>query len=466
LSDGYLEKEPDWDKFHIFQFPDGREVYEISLANTELIFPAYLSDSLPGTEPNNVVIQNIMFVENKENGRYDPVIARYYPNNENSIREFDEIYYNMIDLGWSGTVDIWTYDERHFIGFNIIEGELVSTVRYDTGNDENAKIKNGYNLLTVDCFRVPTTVSYTYTTTGYYETTVVATQNYETICSSGGSAAPGYGNDNGITYPYLGPSDGGGSGGYGSVGEPTYIPPAIASPGLIIYNQLTNPCAREIFTNLKRNHLNSPFKNGDQNPLANFDFASEIYELFEDSQIFDLIIQNGNLEGKNGLNSTKYNSETRKPEIWITLSNEYLNNATRLSIARTIIHEMVHGYIIYELNSGNFDFQNNFQQEYVKYLNRKNPDINRAHHEFMGAYVDMMAFSLKKWDTFFGDGKGTLGDSYYEAMAFGGLFKTGTNIPTDSFKELIPNSTQRSNIIKIIENEQNGSNLSKGKKCD
>ncbi len=191
-----------------------------------------------------------------------------------------------------------------------------------------------------------------------------------------------------------------------------------------------------------------------------------VYDHFEKSQVFDLIIENGNLTGKNGLTTTKYNSETRKPEIWITLSNDYLNNATKLSIARTIIHEMVHGYIIHELNSGNFDFQNNFQQEYVKYLNRKNPDINRAHHEFMGAYVDMMAFSLKKWDTSFGEGKGSLGDSYYEAMAFGGLFKTGTSIPTDSFKELIPNLTQRNNIIKIIENEQNGNNLSKGKKCE
>ncbi len=61
----FFEKEPDWDKFHIFQFPDGREVYEISLANDELYFPSYLSDSIPGMEPNKEVIQNIMFVENK-----------------------------------------------------------------------------------------------------------------------------------------------------------------------------------------------------------------------------------------------------------------------------------------------------------------------------------------------------------------------------------------------------------------
>lgn len=251
-------------------------------------------------------------------------------------------------------------------------------------------------------------MTYTYTTTGDFETTVVATQNNATICSNGGSAAPGYGNDSGITYPYLGPSDGSGSGSYGGVGEPTYIPPAIASPGLIIYNQLTNPCAREIFTNLKRDHLNSPFKNGNQNPLAEFDFAAEIYELFEKSKEFDLIIENGNLEGRNGSTRPIYNPATGNKEIWITLSNEYLNNATRLSIARTIIHEMVHGYIIHELYSGNFEFNQFFDENFKSIYDNNNQDPNRSHHELMGAYVEMMAFSLKKWDTHFGEGNGTL----------------------------------------------------------
>jgi len=29
----FFEKEPDWDKFHHYYFPDGREVFEISLDN-------------------------------------------------------------------------------------------------------------------------------------------------------------------------------------------------------------------------------------------------------------------------------------------------------------------------------------------------------------------------------------------------------------------------------------------------
>lgn len=365
----------------------------------------------------------------------------------------------MIDINWSGIVDIWTYDERHFIGFIIRQGEINSTIRHDAGGGEGSKLTNEHNLLTVDCFRVPTTVTYTYTTTGYYETTVEATQHYTTICSgSGGSSGSGSGGYVGTTYDYN--DNLGGSGSYGTVNGTTYTPPTIASPR-IIYNQLTNSCASEVFNSLKRNPWNSPFNPGGDNPLANFDFAVEIYELFQKSQLFNLIIRNGNLDGQNGITQPRYNSQTGAKEIVITLSNEYLNKATRLSIARTIIHEMVHGYIIYELNSGNFEFNLYFDENFGKY----NSD-NRSHHEFMGAYVDMMAYSLKKWDTSFGDGKGLLGDEYYKAMAFGGLFRDKTNIPTDSFKKLVPNSTQRNSIIKIIENEQNGNNLSKGKKCD
>ncbi|MDG1275842.1 MAG: hypothetical protein P8O16_01090 [Algoriphagus sp.] len=94
--------------------------------------------------------------------------------------------------------------------------------------------------------------------------------------------------------------------------------------------------------------------------------------------------------------------------------------------------------------------------------------MNRSQHELMGEYVEMMAYSLKSWDAKFGNGKlgkPLLNDEYYRAMAFGGLFKDGTNIPTDSFKALVPSATDRSKIIKIIQNEQEGTN-SQGTKCN
>ncbi|MGY6745076.1 MAG: hypothetical protein ACXIUQ_20255, partial [Cecembia sp.] len=283
------------------------------------------------------------------------------------------------------------------------------------------------------------------------------------VCS-GGSLGNNLGSNGntGTTYPFN--SGGGGSGGGTSAPSgQTYTPPTVVRP--ILINQLSNPCASGIFLSLKRGN-NSPMFIGSQNPLSEFSFAEEIYNLFENSKKFDLIIKNANLSGVNGSTVSSLNRNTGKIEVTITLSNNYLGKATKLSIARTIIHEMVHGFINYELNSGNFEFSSYFNKNFEKYLTVKNPDMNRAHHELMGAYVDMIAFSLKKWDFMFGDGLGNLGDDYYKAMAFGGLFKTNTNIPTDSFKELIPNSNERTRIINIIRNEQEGNSNAKGKKCN
>ena len=89
----FFEKEPDWDKFHHYYFPDGREVFEISLENATKYFPTSMLDSFPNRNPAEVVIQNILFVKHPTQERFDPVIARYYPENSGSVISFEEMNY-------------------------------------------------------------------------------------------------------------------------------------------------------------------------------------------------------------------------------------------------------------------------------------------------------------------------------------------------------------------------------------
>jgi hypothetical protein len=446
----FFEKEPDWDKFHIFQFPDGREVYEISLANAELYFPSYLSDSIPGMEPNKAVIQNIMFVENKENGRFDPVIARYYPNNENSIREFGEIYYNMIDLGWSGTVDIWTYDERHFIGFNILEGELVSTVRYDTGIDENAKAINGHNYLTVDCFRVPTTVTYTYTTTGNYETTIEATQHYATICSSGGSSGSGSGS--GTTYNYVGTSDQDSSGSYGTVGGTTYTPPVITSPTIrieLIDMEELSDCHQDIINDL---------------------IGSTQFEFFRIFRLFygdKPIPKNYNVKFQYGVCGNPNANACTSPNLdngWatITINSSNLKNSSDLSFARTILHETLHAYFLFEaLYPSNCDLECLLNNYLIRYNSTSHN--NMTHHALFTEtkFLNDISVELKNY----GQSKGySFTDQFYNDLSWGGLTRTEVFLKGK-------NDIEKNRIIEVnwVENTMSTEfNLSpKGKKaCD
>ncbi len=240
-----------------------------------------------------------------------------------------------------------------------------------------------------------------------------------------------------------------------------------------IINKLTNKCAKTIFSELENGIFEShPIKPEVQVTTENFtklNFSESILKLFDDSTKTDYTIQNG---ATNGSAATTLGATT-------TISDNYLSNATKLSIARTMIHESVHAYIN-ALYSNVIQFNSfTFRQKIEEYAKNNGYTIgtNRFHHEFMGQYVNAMAYSLYEWDMRYGSGKGKinitkpddlLGWDYYYAMAFGGLFykdSSGNLIETDSFKKLIPNQSDRDKIKQILKNEQNGNSSAKGQKC-
>ncbi|MFJ1429176.1 SprT-like domain-containing protein [Capnocytophaga canimorsus] len=230
-----------------------------------------------------------------------------------------------------------------------------------------------------------------------------------------------------------------------------------------IIDNLTDPCAKRILNQMR-------FDTGRIN-IANLmtpeikrkhNFSQMIIDLFEKSSQTHLTFTNGIT--KNGANgSTKGTT--------ITLNNNYLQTATQLAIARTIIHEMVHAYLnaTYRNYSG---FENKpfwfLLDDYFKKNKSKYKGANRLHHEFMKQYVEAMAFSLQQWDIQYGTRR-DLGFEYYKALSFGGLFQTDTNgtitTETDGFKELVPKPEDRQDIADKILNEQNNTRNAKGTKC-
>lgn len=237
-------------------------------------------------------------------------------------------------------------------------------------------------------------------------------------------------------------------------------------------NELTSPCARDIFVELefemaKKDLINKVMdnKNGEE-----FTFAESILKLFNDAKHHDYTIKNGNLSG--GENGNTVLTTT-------TLNNDYLKNATQLSIARTIIHEMVHAYInakyYYRSDFNSLDFH----QKLADYARDNGfTDFGQIHHEFMGQYVDAMALSLMNWDIKNGTGGIMKKDAngidiidwgYYKSMAYAGLKYEDSNgdiVDTESYKALVPDESERDKINKIIIDEQDGKSKAKGEKCD
>lgn len=281
----FFEKEPDWDKFHIFQFPDGREVYEISLANTEFIFYDLSSEEIETTNSTIVFIQNIMFIENKENGRFDPLIVRYFPNDESSKREFNEISYQNIGNGWTGKIDIWTYDERHFIGFNVENGVLKTTSKLTALTSDSSKLNiSGHNLLTVDCVSKPRIVTHTYcqktprdgscSHTGTY-TEIAGT---EVICWPSGGTTGEYA---GGSYSFEGGGGGSNTTNSGSTDFwNNYQPPNIPEPGLVTPNQMIYSVLSTVEKSWWDNFASDNFKSNLESflysPSGDYDFAWEL----------------------------------------------------------------------------------------------------------------------------------------------------------------------------------------------
>jgi hypothetical protein len=240
-----------------------------------------------------------------------------------------------------------------------------------------------------------------------------------------------------------------------------------------INNNLTNDCAKNIFTELE----NGLYKEDPLKPEVtitnrdNLNFSEEILAMFNDSDKIHYTIQNGT----NDSNASTKGATT-------TISDAYLQNATKLSIARTMIHEQIHAYI--NAKYSNFIHFNSlsFRNKLDKYAEDKGYTIgtNEFHHNFMGKYVDAMAYSLYEWDKKNGTGKANynnpspddlLGWDYYKAMAYGGLFtvdpNTGNiNSETDSFKELVPNASDRQKIADIVVNENNGNQDAESEKCN
>jgi hypothetical protein len=421
----FFEKEPDWDKFHHYRFPGGREVFEISLTNAQKYFPAYLRDSLHTQDPAGAVIQNIMFVKNPETGRFDPLIARYYPDNETSIREFADIHYNDIPLGWSGLVDIWTYDERFFVAFAIEDGEITRVFQRISDETENGRKKAtvGQNYDVACQYYQVTYLAYTVTaaglTTEHLEYGIV----YE---CSGGSLPTG---PTPVIYTY-GPTSSP-SGTYGGVGgsTPTYEtvnytqPPVPAPMVLQIDMRGLSDCHKEILRDLV---------GGTQHELR------RIFEKFNGNQPVPISY---NVKFQYGTCTNPLATACTAPLISngfaiVTLNSTNLSNATDLSIARTIMHEMLHAYLIFEAKYPTNCDLNHLLNEYMQKNGNTIITPNDHHRLFVETkFLNDVANELQSFAASIGYNVATLGSQYFKDMAWGGLQNT------DIFKSF-PQSTK------------------------
>lgn len=451
----FFEKEPNWDKFHHYYFPDGREVYELSLENAEKYFPKSFMDSFPNQDVSKIMIQNILFIKNSTGDRFDPLIARYYPSDEYSKNKMKDISYNSINEYWSGQVDIFTYDEHHFVGFLVNEGKIEESVRYGLEENINARTLG-------DCRTVTREVVWTSGSPGptsEYPLVLGVTFHSifiaETTCTGSMGELP----PTGTVYIDRDPYYQFGTGGEGCP-DCNYIIPIISDPGSIILNQLTNPCASDIFKQLKKT---STLKSS----VGSLNQMDQIIELLNNASGFDFIVKNSDTQTNNTEKIIVYNTATGKNEVTINLNNSYLETATKLSIARTILHESIHAYLLY---IGATMDDGIIVNGLMNYGLTNGVLIEDVHHNFMPQYVEAIGYSLNKWNSSFG-GSSNIPRSYFDEIAWGGLTAQSYDAATgeftwfDSFKLLIDSESERRRINANIVNEYFNNDAAKSDPC-
>ncbi len=83
------------------------------------------------------------------------------------------------------------------------------------------------------------------------------------------------------------------------------------------------------------------------------------------------------------LNGANARTIAIKGSKYTTLSNTYLGSATTLSIARTMIHELVHAMLLFK-NSNNANFSESLKEYAAENGLDIQNELSRFHHEYMG----------------------------------------------------------------------------------
>lgn len=397
----FFEKEPDWEDFYQYTFEDGRQVIEVHLKNLTGIMPSEFLEKY-ADQADDLTEESLLFIGNPhvEDG-FVPVVVRYFSEGLKS----EGMTYHQIPHGWSGMIDLFSYDERHLRSFKVENGQLTSHIRYQTMEAKIASIRRSGLISCDPGFWID--FPYSGILGGVQSTQSI----WVVICTGGGGGSSGGGGSVAIPPMYADgqPTGGGGSGGTSSgyTGEdesnnfcrdnhciPFPVEEIIKDPS---FAGTKADCVYERLL-----VLSGGFKNAIQKFDGSFPVAHLKFEI--DNSIT--------------LNTMK--AFTRPPEnyvIDIVLNGNPTKDASyqkrpNLLVAKTIIHEVIHAEMWRKIlsvidNGGNVDGMTR-QQWIVKLSNGDYPGIfdyytrygvNGFQHPQMAAhYRNVLANILKEFD--------------------------------------------------------------------
>ncbi|PQA53404.1 hypothetical protein C5O19_24470 [Siphonobacter curvatus] len=141
--------------------------------------------------------------------------------------------------------------------------------------------------------------------------------------------------------------------------------------------------------------------------------------------------------------------------VTTTFDLEKLGNASDISIARTILHESIHAFLVWEFRTNpNANTSGTYAELIFSY--RQSQNLNYSHHAYMPIHVNNIAAALKQY----GVSKGyNYSDQFYNDMAWGGLTHDSVNSMSSSFMNAVPSASDRTRILHTLAIEQSGKDM-------
>ncbi|MFM6954438.1 MAG: hypothetical protein ACKOWL_05580 [Sphingobacteriaceae bacterium] len=249
-----------------------------------------------------------------------------------------------------------------------------------------------------------------------------------TDTGNGGGGGIGSGYPSPIDYGFM-PHAGGG---YNTLPEATFM-------NKIDDTQL-KPCMKSILNGIKT--------------LSNGSVAGIIQKFAGETPGFNWTLKDGVLpQNWNGSTNPIYNAGT----VTTTFDSQKFTHASDLAIARTILHESVHAYLVAYFKNEPIIAQNTYSEMVEEWESKKHPNLNSIqHNEIIRNFMLDIGVSLKEY----GGLKGyNLTTEFCNDLAWGGLAQNNNGTLTELFKKLVPNVFDQDRILNELKVEQTGQDL-------
>ncbi|WP_367864507.1 hypothetical protein [Pedobacter sp. WC2423] len=407
---------PNWEKVNARQ-DSTKIIYEVEVENPNKVFLANEKiDASKASESYKLSQFRLVFIIDQKTKEIKGGFMNILSENINETDK--EIHYKNVGT-FSGKIQYYSISGKYLNGWAYKNGKINKTIKPGQFTINNG-VKTEYDLCST-----------------------TKTPRYGTICAGegdgGGCTTSFLGWDTATSCQSFNPDDGSAGGGDfgGGGGDPAPNPSLTPLDNNDFVNKIDDEKLKDCFKKALEK-----LKYIDRACLPNL-----VTAFAGTTPGYNWKMQDGITNGNNAVTSNIYNSSTGT--VTTTFNSANFKGGSDLAIAKTILHESVHAYLVAYFKVDPLSAQKTFSQYLQDFNSTTRPDLNDLqHNEMVRNFIGSVAGNLITY----GKNQGyNLPDQFYYDLSWGGLQETS------AFKAFSEEVQKR--INNVILSEQSGKDI-------